>query len=83
MGLFQKKLIKIIKIEEEERIHIIKWNNKYTLSVNNGLKVIDIENGEVVSVIKSKIDYIKKIYHPIYGESIITGDKKFVSLWTL
>lgn len=81
--LVQKNIFKIIKIGVEDYLIIIKWNNKYTIGANNGLKVIDIENGQIVTVIKEKINYIKKLNHPIYGESIIVGDKKNISVWAI
>ena len=80
--LAQKQLIKNFVVGKE-KINIIKWNNKYAIGVNNGLKIIDIENEKIVTVIKNEINYIQKLNHPKYGESLIACDKKNISLWAL
>ena len=80
--IIEKKIFKIINVGDID-FNIIKWNNRYAIGIHNGLKIIDIENGNVVSAIKKQVYYLKKINHPIYGESLITYDKKNFSLWTL
>ena len=68
-------------------MHIINWNNKYIIVAdlnNKAFKIIDIEIGEVISIYKHNLVVvsIKKLFHPIYGESLLSAarDDK-IRLW--
>ena len=68
--------------------NIVKWNNRYAISVSQPksiypkfisiIHIIDIEKGKVISKIIHKelnnVQFIKKLNHPIYGESLIIAD---------
>ena len=70
--------------------HIIEWNEKYIIVVdkkNNYLKIINRENDYSINDIKTEhkdeLISIKKVYHPIYGESLLSaGRDKVIKLWT-
>ena len=70
--------------------HIIQWNNKYIIVAdykNGSLKIVNLEN-ENISDINEKnngaLVCIKKIYHPKYGESVLTaGENKTIRLWSV
>ena len=60
--------------------HIIEWNNKYIIvadSNNKSFKIIDLKENKIICDIKGQhtgyVICIKKIYHPIYGESLLSG----------
>jgi hypothetical protein len=90
-NLYNKKFSKNININKCKLAHIIQWNDLYTIvaDVNNrSFKIIDFEDNKVISDIKGlhtdDIVCIKKFYHPIYGESLLsTGRDKTIKLWTL
>ena len=80
--LYNKKLFKIINTNECQLAHIIEWNNKYiiTADVNNkSFKIIDLDENKVICNIdgqhEDNVFCIKKIYHPIYGESLLNAGK--------
>jgi WD40 repeat protein len=93
-NLYTKKLINKIKLLKCRLMHIIEWNYKYLIVAdfdNKTFKVIDLEKkknniydfhdkeGQHTSFVKS----IKKIIHPIYGESLLTaGSDKKIKLWS-
>ena len=90
--LFNKKIYKVINTYSCKLDIIILWNNKYIIggdnNINKTLKIIDIEKGKIISSIKGQhTDYIqclKKINHPIYGESLLSGGcDKIIKLWSL
>ena len=69
---------------------IIEWNDKYAIvsDLNNSIKIIDIGKLNIVNKIEGKytegIKCIKKIYHPTYGESLLSaGRDKIIKLWTI
>ena len=69
---------------------ILQWNYKYIIAYGgiNSLKIIDFINNKEISNIKGSntkdIKCIKKIKHPIYGESLITAGRDVkIKLWTL
>lgn len=70
-------------------MHIINWNNKYIIVAdleNYSAKIIDIESGQVISNIKhnSRVVSVKKVYHPIYGESLLTAARdNTIKLWII
>ena len=55
-------------------------------SFNKSFKILDFENNKVITDIKTDnyIICLKKIYHPIYGESLLTADRgKKIKLWII
>ena len=89
--LYEKKLINSIFIYNSIITNIIQWNQKYIIIVdakNNSMKIVDIEKGLPISNIFSHhekgILCIKKINHPIYGESLLSsGQDGYIILWTI
>ena len=70
-------------------MHIINWNYKYVVVadlINSAFKIFDIELGEVISIYKhnDSLVSVKKIFHPIYGESLLSAarDEK-IRLWSI
>ena len=89
--LYNKKIFKIININQCELAHIIEWNNKYIIVAdisNKSFKIIDIEENKIICDIKGQhkkeLICIKKIYHPLYGEALLSagGDYK-IKLWII
>ena len=89
--LFNKSIYKIINTNECILSNIIQWNNQYIIVAdydNNSFKIIDIEKGKIVKDISGqhtdKVPCVKKIYHPLYGESLITaGQDNTIKLWSI
>ena len=89
--LYNKKISKIINTNNWKLAHIIQWNDKYIIvaDVNNkSFKIIDLEKNKVTSDIggqhTDKVVSIKKIYHPIYGESLLSASQdKTIKLWVI
>ena len=89
--LYNKKIFKIINTNNCKLFHIIKWNNKYIIVAdykNKSFKIIDLEENKIISDIKGQLTKgvicIKKINHPIYGESLLSaGFDKIIKLWTI
>ena len=70
--------------------HTIEWNKKYIIVAdfnNKSFKIIDIDNGTIYNINTEHIDglkCVKKVNHPIYGESLLTSGKdKTIKLWTI
>ena len=70
--------------------HIIEWNKKYIIvaDVNNkSFKIINIDDGAIYNINtehKKELTSIKKVNHPIYGESLLTAAQdKTIKLWTI
>ena len=90
-NLYNKKLSKYINTNNCKLAHIIQWNYKYIIvaDVNNkSFKIIDLEDNQIISDVNGQhtdeIVCVKKFYHPIYGESLLTtGRDKTIKLWTL
>ena len=88
--LYKKNILKTINIKNSYLYHIIQWNNKYITVAdykNGSLKIVNLEN-ENISDINEKnngaLVCIKKIYHPKYGESVLTaGENKTIRLWSV
>ena len=88
--LFNKNLFKIFKNIGSDITCIIRWNYKYILICDryrDYLKVFDLKNEKVISNIKvgkESIKYVKKFYHPFYGESILTANSiNQIKLWII
>ena len=71
-------------------MHIIQWNNKYIIVAdykNKSFKIINLENEIIKDIGKQhddKVICIKKIYHPKYGESLISAAvDKTIKLWSI
>jgi len=89
--LYSQKIFKIININKSKLSHIIEWNNKYIIVANyenKSFKIIDLDKSKNISEIQGlhlkDLYSIKKIYHPIYGESLLSssGDK-CIKLWSV
>ena len=70
-------------------MNITLWNHKYIIVAdhnNKSFKIIDLEIYKVIIEIKNS-DYSemkcgKKIYHPIFGQSLLSEDKNGkIKLW--
>lgn len=68
----------------------IQWNDRYMIFIDGdfSLKILDLKIYKIITVIRTyncdEDDYlvdIKKIKHPIYGESLLTSGKG-INLWT-
>ena len=89
--LFNKSIYKIINTNNCVLCNIIQWNNKYSIVAdydNKSFKIIDFEKGQVVKDIRGehtdKVPCVKKIYHPLYGESLLSaGQDNTIKLWSL
>ena len=89
--LYNKIIFKVIDTNECELAHIIEWNKKYIIVAdynNKSFKIIDLEENKVICDINGqhtdKLKCIKKIYHPIYGESLLSGARdNTIKLWTI
>ena len=89
--LFNKSIYKIISTNDCVLCNIIQWNNKYSIVAdydNKSFKIIDFEKGQVVKDIKGehtdKVPCVKKLYHPLYGEALLSaGQDNTIKLWSL
>ena len=90
--LYDKKIVKIINTNINDLELFIEWNNKYIIIVDKFyFKVFDLQQNKFISKIKDKksdksdkIRCIKKIYHPIYGESLlIMNYENTIKLWSV
>ena len=85
-NLYNKIAVKIINFNNYYFTDIIQWNDKYIIvinSSNNSCEIIDIEKEKMITNIKSEDGFywIKKIYHPNYGESLITTGINKIKIW--
>ena len=88
--LNNKSLFKEIPIKNSQLSYIIQWNSKYTIvaDIKKSFRVVDIEEGKIIFETKEEnsgiSSYIKKVNHPIYGESLLTaGPNNLLKLWTI
>jgi len=87
--LYNKNIFQTINTNGCFLMHIINWGNKYIIVADlkkNSFKIIDIEMEKIISNYKQKIGVvsIKKIYHPIYGESILSVARdNIIRLWSI
>ncbi len=88
--LYEKILINSIHIYNSLLSNIIQWNEKYNILIdgkNNSIKIMDLSKGVIISDIYSQhensIISIKKVRHPIYGESLLSsGQDGYIKLWS-
>ena len=89
--LYNKKIFRIINTDKCYLSSVTQWNNEYIIVADydkKSLKIIDIEQNKIICNIKrqysDRIISIKKVFHPIYGESLLSSSKDgVISLWTL
>jgi len=89
--LYGKELVYSIFVNDNFLNQIIQWNNKYAIITNgdkNNILIMDLEARRIISKIFSKhekgIINIKKIIHPIYGESLLScGIEGSINLWII
>ena len=89
--LYNKILLKYLEFINSKFNFIIQWNNNYAIVSNQNKKsfqIIDLKNNKIISNIYGNNDNtiisIKKIYHPIYGESLLSSyNDGFIKLWIL
>jgi WD40 repeat protein len=89
--LYNKQIFGTINSHNCKFTNIIQWNNKYIIVVdhqNKSLKIFDSEEKKIISNISGEHNKdalsIKKINHPVYGESLLTGGKKgSIKLWII
>ena len=89
--LYSKTIFKVINTNKCLLAHIIPWNDQFFIVAdfnNKSFIIIDIDEDEIISIINGKhtkeVKCIKKIYHPIYGESLLTASKdNTIKLWTI
>jgi WD40 repeat protein len=81
-------LLKKIKVNNYGLFGICLWNRKYLFvgSDDNTIKLIELKNGKVIMSLTCHNNYvvtIKKIYHPKYGECLISQGLKNeqIKLW--
>ena len=84
--LYNKIAVKIIYFSKYYFTDIIQWNDRYIIVIDsskNNCGIIDIENEKMISKIKNEDGfwYIKKFYHPNYGESLINTGKNKIKIW--
>ena len=79
----------IITYKKSYFYHLISWNNKYILvaeKFSGCIVVIDTTLNKVINVIKvdeTFVNSLKKINHPIYGESLLSYDfNNKIILWS-
>ena len=87
--LYNKKLYNVINTNKCVLMHIIEWNNKYSIvadMLNNSFKIVDLEKFENILDIgeHKNVRCVKKIYHPKFGESLLTAGKdNSIKLWSI
>ena len=89
--LFNKSIYKVINTNDCVLSNIIQWNNQYFIVAdydNKSFKIVDIEKEKIVKDITGqhtdKVPCVKKIYHPLYGESLLTaGQDNTIKLCSL
>ena len=88
--LYNKNIFKVINTNKCNLFHIIQWNNKYIIVAdfdNNCFKIINLENEIIKDIEKQHTDSvicIKKIYHPKYGESLLSAAcDNTIKLWSI
>ena len=80
------ELVKIISVNNEWLYSIGLWEKNYIfVGCKNGeINLIDLNKGIIINRLKShkeKVLAIKKIYHPKYGEILVSQDLECIKLW--
>ena len=85
-----KKLFQTFNTKGCRLAHFIEWNKKYFIVAdryNKSVKIIDTEKNLIFDVNSKHSDElisVKKILHPIYGESLLTASRdRTIKLWTI
>ena len=89
--LYKKVLVNNININGSILCHIIQWDEKYAIVADyNGksFKIINLQTLKVENDIGNchtkEVKSIKKIRHPILGDSLLTaGNDNIIKLWSL
>ena len=89
--LYNKKIFKVINTNKCYLANIIEWNNKYIIVAdydNKSFKIIDLEENKIICDINGqhtdKVVCIKKVYHPLYGESLLSAaEDNIIKLWII
>ena len=88
--LYNKKIYKTINTDGCKLAHIIEWNKKYIIVAdynNKSFKIIDIDNDSINNINtehKDALACVKKINHPIYGESLLSAAQdNTIKLWMI
>ena len=89
--LYNQKIFKVINTNNCFLFHIIEWNNKYIIVAdynNKCFKVINLEDNSIIDNFKGEhtknLVCIKKLYHPLYGESLLTAAQdSIIKLWII
>jgi hypothetical protein len=90
-NLYKKNLVHNINVNGSILCHIIQWDDKYAIVADyNGksFKIIDIQSYYIVKDINGghnkEVKTIKKINHPIYGDSLLSaGNDYTIKLWCI
>ena len=88
--LYSKQIIQVIN-SHCYLVYLIIWNDNYMIAAdkdNKSFKIFDIEKNKIISekkgVHKGELTCLKKVLHPIYGESLLTGSwDKTIKLWCI
>lgn len=85
-NLFNKTITSIIQTDIGNICSFIFWSKRYLIiSTNNdGLEILDLKETKISRINGKAPICIKKIFHPIYGESLLTSYKysNNIKLWT-
>ena len=89
--LYSKKILKVINMNKSLLAHIIQWNDIFVLVAdfnNKSFVIVNLEEDEIISFCNGQhakeVKCIKKINHPIYGESLLSSSKdNTIKLWTI
>ena len=87
--LYKKCLFQTIQTNNFRLYLIIEWNPKYIIvGDQKSFIIIDSDEYKVISVIEGKckdvVRCIKKINHPVYGESLLVTDDEYkIKLWSI
>ena len=89
--LVNKSIFKTIEMKGSCYFEILSWNEKFIISANyknNSFDIFDLEKGDLYKQVKtshsSGVRAVKKIFHSIYGECLITsGHDSVIKLWSI
>ena len=90
-NLYSKQIFKVINTNKCLLAHTIQWNNQYMIVAdfnNKAFIIVDLYEDDIISIINAQhtkeVKSIKKINHPIFGESLLSCSKdNIIKLWTL